>query len=62
MQADETNGTGVPNKHACGVCTGQDGGVWYGMVRGVVWVLSGWDGRWAGWSYYYCGGDDKVGH
>ena len=20
----------------------------------------GWDGRWAGWMYYYCGGDDKV--
>lgn len=20
----------------------------------------GWDGRWAAWVYYYCGGDDKV--
>ena len=26
----------------------------YGLGQG------GWDGRWATWMYYYCGGDDKV--
>jgi hypothetical protein len=29
-------------------------------MRSGLGQQGGWDGRWAGWSYYYCGGDDKV--
>jgi hypothetical protein len=50
-----------PNKHAW--CMQWTTMKRRSVMKSVVCLgRGGWDGRWATWVYYYCGGDDKVGH